>query len=235
MKLCLKCNNSKSLGSFPIKKSQPDGLYQYCKLCKSEADKSYYERNKEKVKEKVTNYYNNNKDKKKEYSLKNRDKLIKNCKEFRENNKEHIKEYNASYKELNKEEIKEQRTEYRKNNRVKINEYNRNRLKTNEKARLAKNLRRRTREILKNKNWNNDLSFAEAIGCDMNHLKSHLESKFKPGMTWDNYGCKKEQWSIDHIKPLIKASTKEEMYKRCHWSNLQPLWAPENSAKGSKE
>ena len=29
-------------------------------------------------------------------------------------------------------------------------------------------------------------------------LKEHLESKFKDGMTWKNYG---EKWQIDHVIP----------------------------------
>lgn len=47
-------------------------------------------------------------------------------------------------------------------------------------------------------------------------------------MTWDNYG----KWHIDHIVPLVSAKTEEEMYKLCHYTNLQPLWALDNIKKG---
>mgnify|MGYP002132731409 FL=1 len=49
-------------------------------------------------------------------------------------------------------------------------------------------------------------------------------------MTWDNYG----DWHIDHIIPLNSAQTEEDLYKLCHYSNLQPLWALDNLKKGSK-
>jgi hypothetical protein len=51
-------------------------------------------------------------------------------------------------------------------------------------------------------------------------------------MTWDNYGV--GGWEIDHIIPLASAKTEEEVYKLCHYTNLQPLWANENFKKGKK-
>ena len=69
------------------------------------------------------------------------------------------------------------------------------------------------------------------LGCSIADLKKHLESKFKCGMSWDNYG----QWHIDHVKPLSKfnLTDKKELKKACHYSNLQPLWAKDNLRKGS--
>ena len=61
-----------------------------------------------------------------------------------------------------------------------------------------------------------------------------LESMFKPGMTWDNYG----EWHIDHIIPdsSFEYSTYDCPGFKQSWSleNLQPLWASENCSKGSK-
>jgi hypothetical protein len=70
------------------------------------------------------------------------------------------------------------------------------------------------------------------LGCTLEDLRQHLESLFKPGMTWENHGS----WHIDHIRPLASFDlTKEEnLYKACHYTNLQPLWAKENLKKGSK-
>jgi hypothetical protein len=67
------------------------------------------------------------------------------------------------------------------------------------------------------------------LGFAVEDLKSHLQSKFKKGMSWDNYGS----WTIDHIKPISHFSKTE--FKEC-WSlaNLQPLWASENFAKGNR-
>jgi len=54
-------------------------------------------------------------------------------------------------------------------------------------------------------------------------------------MTWDNYG----EWHIDHIKPIQfkengVAPTMEEVIKRLHYTNLQPLWALDNITKGNR-
>ena len=68
------------------------------------------------------------------------------------------------------------------------------------------------------------------MGVSLNDLKEHLQSKFKDGMNWDNYGS----WHIDHIIPLSSAKTTEELNTLCHYTNLQPLWASENLSKGKK-
>ena len=60
--------------------------------------------------------------------------------------------------------------------------------------------------------------------------KEHLENQFKEGMTWHN----RSEWHIDHIVPLSSANNEEELYKLCHYTNLQPLWAEENLKKSNK-
>ena len=37
------------------------------------------------------------------------------------------------------------------------------------------------------------------LGCSIIFLIEYLESQFKEGMSWENYGVK--GWHIDHIKP----------------------------------
>lgn len=66
------------------------------------------------------------------------------------------------------------------------------------------------------------------VGYTLAKLKKHLERRFKPGMTWANYG----QWHIDHIRPVASfdfSSTDSEAFRQC-WAlkNLRPLWAREN-------
>ena len=65
-------------------------------------------------------------------------------------------------------------------------------------------------------------------------LIQHLEEQFDSGMSWDNM----DKWHIDHILPVASFnfdSPDDEDFKEC-WalSNLQPLWAEENLAKGTK-
>ena len=60
-----------------------------------------------------------------------------------------------------------------------------------------------------------------------------LESKFRDGMTWENYG---PFWHVDHIRPWASFDLSDpSQQKLCfHWTNLQPLLATENLAKGVK-
>ena len=73
-------------------------------------------------------------------------------------------------------------------------------------------------------------SFEELVGCSYAHFAEYLKSKFKEGMSFENYG----EWQIDHIIPLVTANTVEDVIRLCHYTNLQPLWASENMEKGSK-
>jgi len=71
------------------------------------------------------------------------------------------------------------------------------------------------------------------IGCSVKELREHLESKMLTGMTWDNYGSQKDQWSIDHIKPIdsFDLEQPDQIAAANHFSNLQPLWSSQNIRK----
>jgi hypothetical protein len=73
----------------------------------------------------------------------------------------------------------------------------------------------------------------EYLGCSADFLKKYLEEQFKPGMTIENHG----EWHIDHILPLTPTDpiSEDELIKRLHFTNLQPLWAQENLSKGNKD
>ena len=77
-------------------------------------------------------------------------------------------------------------------------------------------------------------SAVKDLGCSIDFLKSHLESLFIPGMTWENYGHK--GWHIDHIVPIssFNLSDPEQLKQACRYTNLQPLWWFDNLSKGSK-
>lgn len=71
------------------------------------------------------------------------------------------------------------------------------------------------------------------LGCSIEEFKTHLESKFQHGMTWENYGRK--GWHIDHIKPLssFDLTDGEQLKIACNYKNMQPLWWNDNLSKGS--
>ncbi len=89
----------------------------------------------------------------------------------------------------------------------------------------------RLRVFLKLKNITKNNKTFEIIGCTPQELKQHIENKFTEGMKWELIG---RYIHIDHIIPLCSANTEEEIYKLCHYTNLQPLWCDENYKKGSK-
>jgi|SRR6185369_1741015 len=97
---------------------------------------------------------------------------------------------------------------------------------------LARILRRRFNKAVK---LHQSSSYILRVcGCSLSDLRKHLESLFKPGMTWENRGF--HGWHIDHIKPLAKFDLNNpDCQKRVfHYTNLQPLWKDENFAKRDK-
>lgn len=74
--------------------------------------------------------------------------------------------------------------------------------------------------------------YLDKLGCSFEEFKIYLESKFEDWMTWENYGKYNGQlnygWDIDHIIPLSKAITENEIYNLSHYMNLQPLCSRTN-------
>jgi hypothetical protein len=109
--------------------------------------------------------------------------------------------------------------------------YCKNRYKTDLLFMISKRLRSRLSHAVREFSIENRaVSSVRHLGCSMEELKIHLESKFLPGMSWSNYG----EWHIDHIKPLSLAKTEQELYNFVNYENLQPLWAKDNLKKGNR-
>jgi hypothetical protein len=127
--------------------------------------------------------------------------------------------YNGKYYLRNKKHLIKQVTIYATHKR-----------KTDVNWRLRLNLRNRVYLVLKG--YSKSAHTMELIGCTIAELWKHLESKFKPWMTRENYGL----WHVDHIKACAKFNLADPAQQRIcfHWSNLQPLWAHDNLSKGSR-
>ncbi len=67
MKICTKCKEVLPLSDFRKQGSTKDGLKYYCKECDDKLAKSYYQRNKNKITDKVKEWQKNNPDKVKSY------------------------------------------------------------------------------------------------------------------------------------------------------------------------
>lgn len=91
------------------------------------------------------------------------------------------------------------------------------------------------KRILDSKNGESCINY---LGYTPNEAKIHLESLFKDGMTWDNYGT---VWHIDHVKPLASynfyntdGSVNYNTVKIANsLHNLQPMFVQDNLNKGS--
>ena len=143
----------------------------------------------------------------------------------KESKSEYDKERNKKNPEANRKRAKD----WYENNKKYVFEYYLNRSHTDLLFILKKRIRSRIYKALKGKKKPN--SVVKELGCTIKELKNYLESKFKHGMSWENYG----KWHIDHIYPLAKfdLANKEQFAKACHYTNLQPLWARDNQIKGA--
>jgi hypothetical protein len=72
--------------------------------------------------------------------------------------------------------------------------------------------------------------------CTVNEWKRHLEVQFVNGMSWENYGNKENQWSVDHIIPcnFFNLSDPVEQYMCFRYENTRPLWHIDNLRKSNK-
>jgi hypothetical protein len=182
---------------------------------------SYYKLNKAKALKKSREYYRTHKKQKQEYRKKHKKIIAKWMKNYGQIHKEILKDKKRKYYIKNKSKIK-----------IKRRIYMRNKRKNNHAFRILNNLSRRLIKLL---NGRHKVSITKKlIGCSAKKLKQHLESKFKSGMSWDNYG--RTGWHIDHIRPCVSfdLSKLSEQRKCFHYTNLQPLWAIDNIKKRDK-
>ena len=96
--------------------------------------------------------------------------------------------------------------------------------------RIKMSMRTRVSSYCKKIQVEKNFKTMDALGCTSQEFKQHLESKFKEGMSWDNY----PKWHVDHIKPISLAKTEQEAIELSHDTNLQPLWAADNIRKSNK-
>ena len=225
-----------NMKNYKIKKCQicnkefkpKSGFQKFCsKNCFKKAEliyrKKYYILSKGKFKEDRKKYH-------KIYRKNHKLELTNKKKEYYQKNREKILIKLANYRKLHSEELKQYRKEHKKERKEYQKTYLNNRLKTDINFKLAHYLRTRIVKVLKG---NPKASTTmKLLGCSIDLLRLHLQSKFQPGMSFSNYG----KWHVDHIIPCARFDlTKESEQKECfNWKNLQPLWAEENLKKSDK-
>ena len=130
-----------------------------------------------------------------------------------------VSETNRLWREAHKEEARVYKREYLANKRA-----------NDQLFKLKELLRSRLRNALEGKKKSDRA--VNLVGCSLEELKSHLESTFQEGMTWDNQG----EWHMDHILPCVAFDLEDPVeQKACfYYKNLQALWKVDNSRKGGR-
>jgi|688.fasta_scaffold434599_1 hypothetical protein len=205
LKICSKCKETKFVLDFYKDKTRKDGYRSRCKICCNIESSDY-----QKLNPHIT---------------------IKKSKKFRENNPNKIKEIHKKWRDSNVPSERERSNNWKKNNKNKVNNYKKERRKTDSLYKIKENLRNRIRSFLKLNGIQKLNRTFDIVGCSPEFLKEYLEKKFTDGMSWDLIG---NHIHIDHIIPLSSAKNSEEVYKLCHYTNLQPLWSKDNLSKGCK-
>ena len=221
MKKCFKCEEYLGLSNFRKNKRSKDGLQGKCKDCAKKYDVVHREANKESIQRSWERHYQNNTDKVKGRAAK-----------WEADNKDHVADRKKSYREKNKDIISIYHSKYRKENLLKLSAYNaiyrKNRIAKDEDFRFLVKVQQALHRIIRRKSDSKD----RELGYSSQDLRKRIESQFKTGMTWDNHG----EWHIDHIKPISlfisQGETRPVIINALR--NLQPLWAKDNIAKGSK-
>ncbi len=138
---------------------------------------------------------------------------------------------NGSCIECAKTQARAYGPQWRSSNREHRRAYERRRHAENPLFNLTHRMRCRLGLAFRRGGFDKGSSTAELLGCTWPELVAHIEGQFQPGMTWSNRG----QWEIDHRVSLASAKDAEALRALCHYSNLQPLWMPDNRRKGARD
>lgn len=161
----------------------------------------------------------------KKYELKPETKKRKseNHKKWSENKRDYLNDYHQKWREKNIDKHREYKRKYEKH-----------RKDTDPTYKLIANFRTAIYQVLKENNVEKNKHYFDILKYTPDELIGHLESQFKDGMSWDNYG----EWHVDHKTPISSYTINEigdKQFMEC-WSlnNLQPLWGKENIQKSNK-
>jgi len=235
-KRCLGCHRTMAKDKFYKNPNVSDGYLNYCKKCifikrikyrvanKDKVfvqNKRYRQKNKDKIRERDEKYSQTSSGKRthklarQRWAQNNPKKNIESKRKWKRNNKDKVKEYYIKNKD---NIIQRQLKKRRKCPRLRL------------KHNISSVIQNRLKKRLSDKGGKSIFNF---LPYTLEQLIQHLESQFKSGMSWQNYGF--YGWHIDHKIPdcaFNYKSVEDKEFQRC-WSldNLQPLWAEENLKK----
>ena len=222
-KVCSVCNIEKALDKFTKRKNMKLGVNSYCKQCDSNLHKLKRAINGSRILGSIDKCRNCNS----EYKVTNgSSKYCKKCSDLQKSSKlEYQKKYAARYVKDNMSTIEGRK---KKNAYERIRKNNLRQLSP--KHLISNRIRSRIHTAFIRNNYTKRSCIFDIIGCTFEELKIHLEKQFHSGMSWQN----RSEWHIDHIIPLASAKTEEDVIRLNNFTNLRPLWAKDNLAKGAK-
>lgn len=194
---------------------------------KREYDRKRYVQNREQILARLKLYRQENGDAVRE---RDRQRYLACPEKYRLKNRKSAKKHRAkntareqAWRKQNKDRV---RGHYRKHVKKKLSK--------NALFRLQQNIRTRMCSALSKSGAKKGFRTLMLVGCTAAELRKYIESKFLPGMTWENRG--RHGWHIDHIIPLAKFDLRdpEQQAAAFHYTNLQPLWAEDNLRKSDK-
>lgn len=136
------------------------------------------------------------------------------------------------YRDRNSEAISAKKAEYARKNRQATTDrqarWAKEKRKVDPLFALKARLRSMLSDVFRNGGYTKKAKAVEILGCDWHDLQRHIERQFTKGMSWENRGA----WEIDHIVPLATAKTEADIISLNCFTNLRPMWAAANNAKG---
>jgi len=219
-KTCLKCDELKlitdfyngkrrckfcSHGTLPPKEQSPEG-FKFCPKCKELKSHDQYWKNRYRCKKCLSKKKHREPDVDGHKTC-NKCKVSKPHKEFSVNNAE--------------------KDRLSRTCKICARKLSKEKYKNNLLYRLRNQISSLIRISIRLNGFNKKSKTREILGCSYEEFKIHMESKFIDGMTWKN----RHLWEIDHIIPVSRGKTEEEIIKLNHYTNLQPLWAEDNNIK----
>lgn len=225
-KVCSKCGIEKEYSEFWKRSASPDGLMPCCKDCQRKYQKEYRNTPEGRKKHNEQN------------AIWRASGGLEYLRAYSKDNRETVRETQKTWNKSHPGQVKASKQKWEQKDRIenpnRRRDYSSRRRKEDPQFRLKESLRSRLNLALRN-NFKSG-SAVKDLGCSINEFEKHLESKFQPGMTWENYGKEPESWNIDHIMPLsaFDLTKRQHTVLACHYLNLQPLWFKDNVIKGNK-
>ena len=200
--------------------------------------REYNEKNKEKILERQKQYYYDNKDerisKQREYYKEHKEERQEYNKKYRQDNIEKLNEYQKQYYYDNKDRLNAISKEYSHTDKMRVwrREHKKERKANDPLYRLSEQTRTLINNWFRKQGYKKHSKTEKILGCEFDTFYNYLLTTYKNNYNEDWDG--KEEVHIDHIIPISKATTKEEIIELCHYTNLQLLKAKDNLIKSNK-